>query len=149
MAFEQTRDLVRKMRECRKEMGAIYAGLEPAVKDERVHMMLGYLKEHETHIAKCLEDMARTAPLFIMNTWFRFAPIEELHAHLAELKLGPDVDPEQLAHAAIDLDECMLMLMERTANESSAEGVREFFEELQGVGQHEHLKLVEAMRTFD
>lgn len=148
MAFEQVRDVIDRARRFHHEIAEFYRQLEDHTDKEKVKMILQYLERHELILEGKLKEFEDDAGANILDTWFKYAPNEEIQRIIAQLEVQDDMSPAEVVQMALKLDDAMLSLYRQAADHAAVEEVRDVFNNLFEEGRKSRDKMVLAIFGF-
>lgn len=97
---------------------------------ERIRMLLLYLVESERARGNALLEYERTAPVDLMDTWFKCGPDKADGSCFNPDALLADMDVDEVIQEAIRLENCLSALYSEMADRAQTDEVRELFETL-------------------
>lgn len=148
MAFEQVRDVIDRARRFHHEIAEFYRQLEDHADKEKVKLILQYLERHELMLEGKLKDFEDDAGANILDTWFKYAPNEEIQKIIAQLVVKDDMSPPEVVNMALKLDDAMLNLYRQAADNAAVDEVRDVFNNLFEEGRKSRDKMVLAIFGF-
>lgn len=128
MNFERMQDVIDHARYFHNQLSAHFKSLNDQAQQERVRMLIDYLKRQESHMAAVLEQFEANASPGLLETYFQYtAP---LHAEADKLRQEPDLSLDEVINHAIRFDEKLVDLYRTLAREADVPAVREVCEKL-------------------
>jgi rubrerythrin len=150
MRFEQVRDVLEYARTVHRQLSEFYKNLGEQAEKERVKMLCDYMSRHEKHLEESLADYEDGAAENVLNTWFQFAPSEEMFATLRDFKVTPALSVDQVVRLAMEVDDCLINYYRTMAESADTEEVREIFNNLVSMEEHEKVRFARnALRLED
>jgi len=148
MAFEQTRDILEKARGFHRDLAAYFERLERVAQQEKVRMVLEYLRRHEQAMDEELKSFEARAERPVLDSWFKYAP-ESVQETIARLEIRPDMTVEEVVAIALKLDEQLLELYGHAARLAPDADARELFANLHREGLRERARILRAVHAAD
>ena len=136
MAFHQVREIMRKSCRQHEAVARFYEELQGLAGDnQKLHYILGSMKEHEETIAFCIREYLKNKESSILNTWFQYLPDMPLPVE----SLCPQDSIDETAARALfeEINSRFISIYEKLADYSSSESVNELFIEMKNLTCHE------------
>lgn len=148
MAFEQVRNVIDRARMFHLEIADFYKQLEDRVDKEKVQIILEYLSRHERVLEQHLKQFEDDADRNVLDTWFKYAPSDEIRKTIEELVIRPDMSPADVVEMALKLDDTMLHLYKHAADVAAVDEVKDVFMNLYDEGRRARENMVLAVFGF-
>ncbi len=138
MRFEQTREILRHIRDFHQSLSHCYQGLEDKAGRERVKLLLDYMGERESDLAEAVEAFMEEAEPEVLDTWFQFAD-ESVYLKLACPVIDPSEDTavEDVLALAQEAHECLMKAYQEIIANCDMQRVCDVFQNLLDEGQRE------------
>ena len=137
----QTKDLLEIARQYHQRLADLYAAEVKHGRGERIGVLLNYLNRHEQHLEEVLRNVSSEAREQVRNHWFQYLPGDTPLAELAEVSALAVVGVEDLTAQALEFDGKLIDWYQLMSERSVAPHVREVFEQLLAMEQHERVQL--------
>jgi hypothetical protein len=148
--FSRVRDLLEQVQGFHGELASYYGQVASGTAQERVKMLLEYLSSHQRNLERSLKDYADDASRKVLETWVDESHCARLLANARTMKLPPDMNVEDVARLAMQIDECLVRIYRYLSEEAETAAVREVFRNLVLLEQNELRKLaLNALRAGD
>jgi len=147
MAFDQTRDVLKHARQFHQKLSVFYKDLKDSASKERARTLLDYMSRHEKYLDDCLAEYEEQVSDNVLDTYFKYESESTALAELVDFEIKPDMDVNDVVAVAMHFDDCLIAFYREMAQRSLSEKVREVFENLLEMEQHEQLEL--SKRALD
>jgi len=141
MAFDQTKDVLEHAREFHQKLGIFYEGLKESASKERTRALLDYMSRHEKYLDDCLSQYEEQVSDNVLDTYFKYGSESTKMTAIADFEIKPDMDVDDVVAAAMHFDACLIAFYREMAQRALSETVREIFENLLVMEQHEQIEL--------
>jgi len=148
MAFDQTKDVLNHAREFHQKLSVFYEELKGSASKERTRALLNYMSRHEKYLDDCLAQFEEQVSDNVLDTYFKYASESTEMTAITEFDIKPDMDEKDVMAAAMHFDGCLIAFYKEMAERSLSEKVREIFENLLVMEQHEQIELSKKMLGF-
>lgn len=144
MRFGTIQDVVDFARKLHTALSDQYAELEQLSSSERARLMLDYLNRHEQNLAQAMDRYEGDMAQGIAALWLQDVP--ELQSdELVDKVRGVDLtDVDNIIGVALDVDEYLIKLYQRMADEVDSDAGREVFKSLIKLEDNERHRLSRA-----
>lgn len=149
MRIQQLSELLEYIAECRLEMARLYGRLEVNADSSRVKMMLDYFQQHQKHVAETLRGYVDDAPKRIIDTWYKDVTFEDFAARCRQAMLPANMQEDDVLSLHLDLENRLIALLEKTANNSTTEETRSALSDLVRVEKTQQRRLVHSTIRMD
>lgn len=145
MPFNQTREVLNQARRFHQKLSEFYEGLKEAASKERTQALLGYMSRHEQYLDECLAEFQKDVSKSVLDSYFQFESEATKLSKISEFKIKTDMEVEDVVSAAMHFDACLIRFYREMANHTTSQKVREVFENLLVMEEHEQLELSKTM----
>ena len=144
MRFGTIQDVVDFAGKLHAALSDQYAELEQLSSSERARLMLDYLNRHEQNLAQAMDKYEGDMTQGIASLWLQDVP--ELQSdELVEKVRGVDLgNVDNIIGVALDVDEYLIKLYQRMADEVDSDAGREVFKSLIKLEDNERHRLSRA-----
>ncbi len=144
MRFGTIQDVVDFAGKLHAALSDQYAELEQLSSSERARLMLDYLNRHEQNLAQAMDKYEGDMTQGIASLWLQDVP--ELQSdELVEKVRGVDLgNVDNIIAVALDVDEYLIKLYQRMADEVDSDAGREVFKSLIKLEDNERHRLSRA-----
>lgn len=148
MAFDQTKDVLEHAREFHQKLSVFYDELKETVSKERTRALLDYMSRHEQYLDDCLAQYEEQVSDNVLDTYFKYGSEATKMTAISEFEIKPEMGVEDVVAAAMHFDACLIDFYREMAQRALSEKVREVFENLLVMEQHEQIELSKQMLGF-
>ena len=148
MAFDQTKDVLEHAREFHQKLRVFYDELKESASKERTRALLDYMSRHEKYLDDCLVQYEEQVSDNVLDTYFKFGSEATQIAEICEFTIKPEMEVDDVMAAAMHFDACLIKFYREMAQRSLSDKVREVFENLLVMEQHEQIELSKQMLGF-
>lgn len=141
MAFDQTKDVLEHAREFHRKLGAFYEELKESAGKERTRALLDYMSRHEKHLGDCLSQYEEQVSDNVLDSYFKYGSESTKMTAISDFEIKPEMDIDDVMAAAMHFDACLIEFYREMAQRALSEKVREVFENLLAMEQHEQIEL--------
>jgi len=141
MAFDQTKDVLEHAREFHQKLSVFYDGLKESTRKDRARALLDYMSRHEKYLDDCLAQYEEQVSGNVLDTYFKYESESTGLTASADFEIKPDMDVDDVVAAAMHFDDCLVGFYREMAQRALSEKVREVFENLLAMEQHEQIQL--------
>ena len=141
MAFDQTKDVLKHAREFHRKLGVFYEELKESASKERTRVLLDYMSRHEKYLDDCLALYEEQVSDNVLDTYFKYGSERAKIASIADFEIKPEMEVDDVMAAAMHFDACLIEFYREMAQRALSEKVREIFENLLVMEQHEQIEL--------
>ena len=107
-------------------------------------MLLEYLKRHEDHLEQTLGKFEQDKSQKVLESWFQYAPDQDLKDVLTELNINENMSTDDVVEMALKLDDYFIDLYQDMVNSSTSTPVKEVFQNLLDMEEHEKIQLAKT-----
>ncbi len=148
MAFDQTKDVLEHAREFHQKLGVFYEDLKESASKERTRALLDYMSRHEKYLDDCLSQYEEQVSDNVLDTYFKYGSESTEMTAISDFEIKPEMDVEDVVAAAMHFDACLIEFYREMAQRALSEKVREVFENLLVMEQHEQIELSKQTLGF-
>ena len=148
MAFDQTKDVLDHAREFHQKLSFFYEDLKESASKERTRALLDYMSRHEKYLDDCLAQYEEQVSANILDTYFKYGSESTKITAITDFEIKPEMGVDDVMAAAMHFDACLIEFYREMAQRSLSENVREMFENLLVMEQHEQIELSKQMLGF-
>jgi rubrerythrin len=141
MAFDQTKDVLEHARKFHHKLSLFYEDLKESASKERARALLDYMSRHEQYLADCLAEYEEQVSDNVLDTFFKYGSKSTEMTAITDFEIKPEMDVDDVVAAAMHFDACLIEFYREMAQRSLSEKVREVFENLLVMEQHEQIEL--------
>lgn len=141
MSFDQTKDVLEHAREFHQKLGVFYEELKHSTSKERTRALLDYMSRHERYLADSLAQYEEQVSANVLDAYFQYSGENSDIPVIAKFKINPDMGLEDVIAAAMHFDAHLITFYRTMARRALSETVREVFENLLVMEQHEQIEL--------
>ena len=141
MAFDQTKDVLEHAREFHRKLGVFYEKLKDSAGEERTRALLDHMSRHEKHLDGCLAQYEEQVSDNVLDTYFKYGSENTKITSVDDFEIKPEMNIDDVMAAAMHFDACLIEFYREMARRALSEKVREVFENLLEMEQHEQLEL--------
>ncbi|MCK4565573.1 MAG: hypothetical protein KAU94_12960 [Verrucomicrobia bacterium] len=145
MAFDQTKDVLEHAREFHQKLRVFYEELKESASKERTRALLDYMSRHEKYLDDCLVQYEEQVSDNVLDTYFKFGSEATQIAEICEFTIKPEMEVDDVMAVAMHFDACLIKFYREMAQRSLSDKVREVFENLLVMEQHEQIELSKQM----
>ena len=141
MAFDQTKDVLEHARGFHQKLSVFYEDLKESAGKERTRALLDYMSRHEKYLGDCLAQFEDQVSDNVLDTYFKYGSEATPIAEVCGFEIKPEMDVGDVVAAAMHFDDCLIKFYREMAQRSLSDKVREVFENLLVMEQHEQIEL--------
>jgi rubrerythrin len=141
MAFDQTKDVLEHARKFHQKLSVFYEDLKESASKERARALLDYMSRHEQYLADCLAQYEEQVSDNVLDTYFKYGSKSTEMTAITDFEIKPEMDVDDVVAAAMHFDACLIEFYREMAQRALSEKVREVFENLLVMEQHEQIEL--------
>jgi len=133
------------------QLSRYYKTLNDKTDQVRVKMLLDYLAIHEEKLEKNIEHIEENISAKVLGTWFKYTLCEDLRKELSSMIIRiDDMSVEEIIRMAIQLDDCLIRIYKKIAQNSDIPEIRDIFTNLSELEDHEKRRFVmDSTRMYD
>ncbi|MGC9513694.1 MAG: hypothetical protein ACP5D8_08700 [Fidelibacterota bacterium] len=151
ISFKQARDVLDYAKDFHHQLSRYYKTLNDKTDQVRVKMLLDYLAIHEEKLEKNIEHIEENISAKVLGTWFKYTLCEDLRKELSSMIIRiDDMSVEEIIRMAIQLDDCLIRIYKKIAQNSDIPEIRDIFTNLSELEDHEKRRFVmDSTRMYD
>ncbi|MCG9697500.1 hypothetical protein [Shewanella sp. Isolate11] len=149
MRFQQLNEQLAYVSKCRLEIAKLYRRLHEGVDSSRVKLMLEYLQQHEKDVAKKIDNYIEEAPTRLLELWYNDIVFEDFIKRCQDIVIHANMDEESLLELHLELDNCLIGLLEKTERSSVPGEVKSALADLIRVEKIQQQRLVHSYIRMD
>ncbi|MCE9677609.1 hypothetical protein LZP69_00190 [Shewanella sp. AS1] len=149
MRFQQLNEQLEYVSKCRLEMSKLYRRLHSGVDSSRAKLMLEYLQQHEKDVATKIDNYIEEAPRRLLELWYNDIVFEDFVKRCQDIVVKADMDEEALLELHLELDNCLIGLLEKTERSSVPGEVKSALADLVRVEKIQQQRLVHSCIRMD
>jgi len=149
MAFDQTKDVLEHAREFHRKLGEFYGELKESAGKERTRTLLDHMSRHERYLDNALAQYEEQVSDNVLDTYFKYGSESSEITAIADFEIKPDMEVDDVVAAAMHFDECLIAFYREMAQRALSKKVREVFENLLEMEQHEQIELSKQTLGMD
>ncbi|BFN37868.1 hypothetical protein [Fidelibacter multiformis] len=151
ISFKQARDVLNYAKDFHHQLSRYYKTLNDKTDQVRVKMLLDYLAIHEEKLEKNIEHIEENISAKVLGTWFKYTLCEDLRKELSSMIIRiDDMSVEEIIRMAIQLDDCLIRIYKKIAQNSDIPEIRDIFTNLSELEDHEKRRFVmDSTRMYD
>lgn len=141
MPFDQTKDVLHQARKFHHRLSEFYEDLKDNTDKERTRALLDYLSRHETYLENCLKEFQQDVSKNVLDAYFQYGSDASKLSGISEFEIKDEMLVEDVVAAAMHFDACLIKFYREIAQKARSEKVREIFENLLVMEEHEQIEL--------
>ncbi len=141
MPFDQTKDVLKQARKFHHKLSEFYEDLKDSADKERTRALLDYLSRHEKYLEDCLEEFQKDVSKNVLDSYFQYGSDASKLSGISEFEIKDEMCVEDVVAAAMHFDACLINFYREIADKARTGKVREVFENLLVMEQHEQIEL--------
>ena len=130
MPAKQVKDVLRWMQSVHKDVCSRFESLGTHVENERVRLLLDYIRGKEKLLAQSLHQYEEDAPEAVLETWVQFYPDEVQDRRRFLDDLEDDATLDGVVEQCQQVDRSLIKTCQTIAEEAESEPVRGLFTSL-------------------
>jgi rubrerythrin len=151
VTLETIKDILDWTRRLHQELADAYRDGSETITDERARMLLNYVADHEARIAETIKHYEDDTSVRTMDTWvqdyFQHNPF--FVSGMQALMATPGLKTEEVLDATVKFHQNLIGVYKDLAESAPTERMRELFENLQSLEQHELMRMVHTAERFN
>ena len=141
MPFDQTKDVLKQARKFHHKLSEFYEDLKDTTDKERTRALLDYLSRHEQYLEDCLEEFQQDVSRNVLDSYFQYGSDASNLSGISAFEIKDEMSVEDVVAAAMHFDACLIKFYREIAQKARTEKVREVFENLLVMEEHEQIEL--------
>ncbi|NVK37003.1 MAG: hypothetical protein HWE18_03670 [Gammaproteobacteria bacterium] len=140
MHYKTVKDVVDHSRRLHQQISQLYQEIRQEQSQERVKMLLDYLKRHEDHLEQSLEKFEKDKSQKVLDSWFQYVPDQDISEVLEQVDINDHMSVDEVILMALKLDDYFIDLYEGMVEHSSSSAVQSVFQNLLDMEQQEKIR---------
>lgn len=149
MRFKPIKDFLVYIEDCHRTLAELYQRLSLEANDEKVKLLLEYMKNKEQISYAHLHQYIQQAPACILETWLDNFFDQSFPQRCLDLKFKPDLTIEDVVSLAIKLDTQLIEAMQSAATCCPTEETEKVLENLSSQEEDMMQQVVMASHEFE
>lgn len=141
MPFNQTKDVLEQARKFHHKLSEFYDNLKDSAEKERTRALLDYLSRHEQYLESCLKEFMEEVSKNVLDSYFQYGSEASSLKGITDFQIKASMDVEDVVAAAMHFDACLIKFYREMADKAHSDKVREVFENLLVMEEHEQIEL--------
>jgi hypothetical protein len=141
MPYQRTKEVLDQARKFHQRLGKFYEDLKDNASVEHTRALLDYMSRHETYLDQCLQEFKDQVSVNVLDTFMQYGSDASSQVHIDRFEIKPEMAVDDVVAAAMHFDACLIQFYREMATKSSNAKVREVFENLLVMEQHEQIEL--------
>lgn len=141
MPFDQTKDVLNQARKFHHKLSEFYEDLKDSTDKERTRALLDYLSRHEQYLEDCLKEFQQDVSKNVLDSYFQYGSDASNLSGISEFIIKDEMSVEDVVAAAMYFDACLIKFYREIAQKARSNKVREVFENLLVMEEHEQIEL--------
>lgn len=141
MHYQTVKDVVEHSRQLHKDISDLYSKLSENQAQERVAMLLEYLKRHEDHLEDSLSQFGQDKSQSVLESWLQYSPDHDVSDVLASVTISDHMSTDQVVSMALKLDDYFIDLYQEMIDHTSSSSVKAVFQNLLDMEHQEKIKM--------
>lgn len=150
MQIETIRDALHWTKEFHQHLSQCLTHCADKNTDERARMMLAYLSDHEKALTQVVSGFEASGDEHALNTWcYEYVHKHPITQHVHCDAPFADLDATQIMAVIVDQHQQVIELYRYLASRANIPSARELLESLQGLEEHEMMRMAQSANRFD
>lgn len=149
MHFKPMKDFLLYIENCHKALADLYQRLSIEANDDKVKLLLEYMKTKEQLSYINLHEYVRRAPLSLLETWLDDFFDQSFPQRCKYLKLKAELTVEDVVTLAIQLDMQLIKVMQTAADNSTTTEAERVLENLSKQEEEMLHQVIMASHEFE
>jgi rubrerythrin len=141
MPFTQTKDILEQARRFHHKLSEFYEDLKDSAEKERTRALLDYLSRHEQYLEECLKEFMQEVSKNVSDSFVQYGPDASTLKGIKDFEIKSSMEVEDVVAAAMHFDACLIKFYREMADKVQNNKVREVFENLLVMEEHEQIEL--------
>ena len=147
MPYNQTKEVLDQARKFHRRLSIFYDDLKDNASLEHTRALLDYMSRHENYLDESLQEFKDQVSDNTLDTYMQYGSDASAQVQIDNFEIKDDMTVADVVAAAMHFDACLIKFYREMASKSSNAKVREVFENLLVMEQHEQLEL--SKRALD
>lgn len=141
MPYDQTKDVLDHARKFHHRLSEFYEELKESASKERTRALLDYMSWNEHYLEDCLKKFQDEVEKNVLDSYFQYGSDASKISGISNFVIKEDMEVEDVVSAAMHFDGCLIKFYRELAEKASTVKVREVFENLLVMEEHEQIEL--------
>lgn len=141
MPFDQTKDVLNHARKFHRRLSEFYEDLKDSVEKERTRALLDYLSRHEAYLDETLAEFQKEVSVNVLDTFVNYKAETANVSEITDFEISEEMTVDDVVAAAMHFDSLLIKFYGDMARKTNNQKVRELFENLLVMEQHEQIEL--------
>ena len=141
MHYQTVKDVVDHSRVLHQEISSFYQKLSEDQSQERVGMLLTFLKRHEDQLESSLCQFEKDKSQKVLESWLQYAPDHNMADVMAGLTVSDHMSADEVVSMALKLDDYFIDLYQGMVNSTGSSSVKAVFQNLLDMEQQEKIRV--------
>ena len=141
MPFDQTKDVLNHARKFHHRLSEFYEDLKESASREHTRALLDYMSRHEQYLEDCLKEFQDDVDKNVLDSYFQYGSDASKLSGIKDFVIKDDMEVEDVVAAAMHFDACLIKFYREIAQKARSSKVREVFENLLVMEEHEQIEL--------
>ena len=119
MRFKPIKDFLAYIEECHIALADLYTRLSLEASDEKVKLLLDFLRNKEQLSYQHLHEYAQQAPTSILETWLDNVFDQSFPMRCQQMQLQPELSIDDVVALAMNLDTQLIELLQNAAHSAA------------------------------
>lgn len=137
MPYGQAKQILGYAREFHRFARDYFKQLSDSTQQPRMKMLLDYMSRHEEHLDEILKEHETSTKNKAMEAWFQFSTECSVFKPVKNISYTDELTVDQVFEIAAQIDKCMIDSYNTVINRTSNPEVRELFQNLLEMEEHE------------
>ncbi|QBG48634.1 hypothetical protein EGM51_14940 [Verrucomicrobia bacterium S94] len=148
MPFNQTKDVFEQACKFHHKLSEFYENLKDSAAKERTKALLDYLSRHEQYLEDCLKEFMQDVSRNVADSFLQYGPDASTLKEINDFQIKSSMEVEDVVAAAMHFDACLIKFYREMAEKTQNSKVREIFENLLIMEEHEQIELSKTTMEF-
>lgn len=150
MTLETIKDILDWTRRLHAELAETYRMNSNAFDDERAKLLINYVADHEARIAETIKHYEDDASVQTMDTWIQDNLQTNPFVKNMQTMFGiPGFSSDEVLDQTVKFHQGLVSMYAELAQSAQSERVRELFQNLESMEQHELMRMVHTAERFN
>ena len=143
MRYKTVKDILDWTAELHRQLGELAEKAADDPDRDRLKLVIDYLADHEARLKQAIKDFEKDTPEGVLSTWFDRAPdfqLPDLEAEAETLAHAGSI--EQAVSRVVEFHDQIVSIYNNLAEQTNNEKIRDLFESLASLEEHDKLRLV-------
>lgn len=140
MSATTVQDLIEQVRVYHGRLEGLFSRVQGEASTERLQMVAEYLRRHQDHLQRALDELEDETESTILNTYFKYTPQDSPLDELGTVSLNGDTPVEEVVRRLLELDQRLVNWMRELGEKADAPSVQDFFRRLAEMEEEEKVR---------